>query len=117
MFKLIKSNIREILTILAILAALIGGMILLGNAEIASNGTASTALSIAVSLIGGIMKFVVCLGLAWFGLAVTFPEANKFVVGNCFDNFWQHCTNSQKGLIALAGVAVLALVAALCMAS
>lgn len=117
MFKLILSNWRETVAFLAFLVILILSLLLLGTRDVSESGTLSTIASVAVTYIGGIAKFITVLALAWFGLAVTFPEANRFVVGNGFDIFWTHLTNSQKGIIALTTVAVLAIVAALCMAS
>jgi hypothetical protein len=67
--------------------------------------------------VGGVLKFAMCLALAWFGLAVTFPEANRFIVGEEFDGFWLRTPTHFRGYMSLCAVAVLALVAALCMAA
>ena len=77
----------------------------------------SALLSLAVTLLGGVAKFVFCLALAWAGLAITFPEASRFTFGQCFDVWWTHSTQSQKGYISVTAAAVLSIVAALCMAS
>ena len=117
MFKLIQSNWREAVSFITILVVLIIGLLLLGNRDVAESGTLSTIAGVLVQLLGGFVKFVSCLALAWFGMGITFPEANRFVVGNGFDLFWTHLTSEQKGLVALTAVAILAIVAALCMAS
>lgn len=117
MTKFIKSNWREAVAIFVGIAILFVGILSLGTREVSQDGTLSAALSLAVSLIGGLTKFVVCLALAWAGLAVTFPEAAKFVFEHRFDHFWQHCCDHTKGMISLIAAAVLAIVAALCMAS
>jgi hypothetical protein len=115
--KLLKSNWREAIALVVFVCILLAGILALESREVSESSMASAAVSVAVQLLGGVAKFVVCLALAWVGLAITFPEANKFVVTSAFDNWWLHVVSSSKGYIALAAVAVLALVAALCMAS
>lgn len=115
--KFLKSNWREAVAIFAGIAILLIGILSLGTREVSEDGTLSAALSLTVSLIGGVTKFAVCLALAWSGLMVTFPEANKFIISDVFDRFWECCPTNVKGYIALAAAAVLGIVAALCMAS
>ena len=117
MTKFIKSNWREILAAIIIIPLLLVAILALGSKDVSESGPISAAVSLAVTLIGGVTKFVVCLALAWAGLAVTFPEAGKFVFGQSFDIFWNQSPISLKGLIVLIAAAVLAIVAALCMAS
>lgn len=113
----IRTNWRELLAVLITLAILFGLLLLLGTVQVSESGPLSTIVSLLVTLIGGAARFTVVLALAWFGMAVTFPEANKFIVGQCFDVWWQHLTQSQKGYIAISAVAVLSLTAALCLAA
>ncbi|GAA5117155.1 hypothetical protein JIN84_17830 [Luteolibacter yonseiensis] len=117
MIKLIQSNWREVIAVIVTIALLIIGLISLGNANIAASSAASTAVSVGVSLLGGICHFGVALALAWFALAVTFPEANRFILSIRFDNWWSHLNDDGKARISLITVAVLVLVAALCLAS
>lgn len=113
----IRTNWRELLAVLITLAILFGLLLLLGTVQVSESGPLSTLVSLLVTLIGGAVRFTAVLALAWFGMAVTFPEANRFIVGPCFDSWWQHLTQNQKGYIAVCAVAVLALVAALCVAA
>ena len=115
--KLLKSNWREILALLFVVSVLFFALLLLGSADVSANGPLSTLVSLVTSLIGGVAKFAVALALAWFGLAVTFPEANRFVVGQGFDIWWTHLTNTDKGRVSVIAAGVLSIVAALCMAS
>lgn len=115
--KLLKSNWRELVAIVAFLLALLFGIWSLGTREVAQNSAASAAVSVAVQLLGGVAKFVLCLALAWVGAAITFPEANRFIVSTRFDSWWEHQTNEGKARVSLVAVAVLAIVAALCIAS
>lgn len=117
MIKFLKSNWREAVAVFAGIAILLIGILSLGTREVSEDGTLSAALSLTVSLIGGVTKFAVCLALAWSGLMVTFPEANKFILHDEFDRFWECLHTNQRGIIALSGVGILAIVAALCMAS
>lgn len=116
MLKLLKANLREVISLLVIVAVLLIGLFLLQSRAVSESGETSTAISVLVTILGGTLRFVVCLALAWFGLAVTFPEANRFVVGIQFDGWWQTLPVEHKAIVALVGVAVLAIVAALCMA-
>jgi type IV secretory pathway VirB2 component (pilin) len=115
--KLLKSNWRELVAVVVFVSLLIAGIFALESRAVSEHGQASAAVSVLILLLGGVAKFIVTLALAWIGLAITFPEANRFVVGDCFDVWWKHSTQSQKGYIAVSAVAVLALVAAQCMAS
>ena len=117
MIKLIRSNWREVVALVVTIAILFALLLALGTVEVSESGPLSTLVSLATMLIGGVAKFAVVLALAWFGLAVTLPEANRFIVGQCFDTFWTHGTQHQKGVISLIAVAVLAIVAALCMSA
>lgn len=116
-FPFLKSNWRELVALILGLMLLLVGMLALGTREVSESGSASMGVSLLVTLIGGAVKFSACLALAWGGLLVTFPEANKFIVGDVFDRFWECCPTNVKGYIALAAAAVLGIVAALCMAS
>jgi hypothetical protein len=115
--KTIITNWRELLALVITLAILFGSLLLLGTVEVSESGPLSTLVSLLTTLIGGAARFTCVLALAWFGMAITFPEANKFIVGQCFDSWWLHLTQNQKGYIAVAAVAVLALVAALSLAA
>ncbi len=117
MFKFIQSNWREFVALMLGLILLLVLLLALGTAEVSESGPGSTIVTLLVTLIGGTVKFSACLALAWGGLLVTFPEANKFIVGDIFDRFWDVCPTNVKGYIALAAAAVLGIVAALCMAS
>lgn len=114
--KLWKSNWREIVALIVVNAILFALLLALGTLNVSQSGPLSTLVSLATSLVGGAAKFSMVLALAWFGVAVTFPEASRFIVGDCFDCWWKHATQHQKGNVALCAVAVLAVVAALCMA-
>lgn len=115
--KFLKSNWREAVAIFVGIAILLIGILSLGTREVSENSGASAAVSLVVTLLGGVTKFAVCLALAWGGILVTFPEANKFIVGDVFDRFWECCPTNIKGYIALTATGILAIVAALCMAS
>lgn len=117
MLAFIKSNLREAVAIAITITVLFIGILALGTPEVADSGPISSAVTLAVTLVGGTVKFAACLGLMWLGLLVTLPEAGKFTFSHSFDVFWQHCPIAQKGLICLIGTAVLGIVAALCMAS
>lgn len=115
--KFLKSNWREVIAIIVFVCILLVGILALGSREVSESSGLSAAVSVAVQLLGGVAKFVVCLALAWAGLMVTFPEANKFIVSDIFDRFWDVCPTNVKGYVALVATGVLAIVAALCMAS
>ena len=117
MFKLLKSNLREIILLSILLPLMLTGLSLLGNQSVAQNGHLSELISLAVSLLGGVLRFGMVLLLAWIGLAITFPEAGKTMFGNSFDIFWAHTPLREKSLIALAFTAILIIAAALCMAA
>lgn len=117
MIKFLKSNWREAVAVFAGIAILLIGILSLGTHAVSEDGTLSAALSLTVSLVGGITKFIVCLALAWSGLMVTFPEANKFINADEFDRFWIYLSPTSRGIIALSAAGILAIVAALCMAS
>ena len=115
--KLLKSNWRELVALVAFICILLIGILSLGTRGVSESPAVSAALSVAVQLIGGVAKFAVCLALAWVGLAITFPEANRFILSTRFDGWWEHLVNEGKARVSLVAVAVLALVAALCIAS
>lgn len=117
MFQFIKANWREALAIAIVAPLLLLGLLALGTPEVSGSGPLSSAVSLAVTLIGGTVKFAACLGLTWLGLLVTLPEAGKFTFSHSFDVFWEHCPMMRKGTICLIGAAVLGIIAALCMAS
>ena len=115
--KFLKSNWREAIALVVFVCILLAGILALGTREVSESSGISAAVSLAVALLGGVAKFVVCLALAWFGLAITFPEAARYVFNDEFDGFWQRCPSYVKFYVAISGAAVLAIVAALCMAS
>lgn len=117
MLKFIRSNVREVLALVILLPLMLLGLHLLGGAAVAENGPLSALVSLAVSLLGGVLRFAVVLLLAWAGLSITFPEAGRTIFGSSFDVFWDHCPLREKSLIALAFTAILILAAALCMAA
>ena len=117
MFSFIKSNWREALAIAIVAPLLLIGLLFLGSPEVSGSGPLSSAVSLAVTLIGGAVKFAACLAFAWLGLLVTFPEGAKFTFSHSFDVFWEHCPQARKGIICLIAAGVLSIVAALCMAS
>lgn len=115
--KFLKSNWREVVAIVVFVCILFAGILALGAPEVSESSGLSAAVSLAVTLLGGVAKFVVCLALAWCGLMVTFPEAARYVFDEEFDGFWIRCPGYVKFYVSLAGAGILALVAALCMAS
>lgn len=117
MFKFLKSNLREAIALLLVIPLLWFTINALGLNSVAESGPLSALVSLAVTLISGIVKFAVCLALAWAGLAVTFPEAAKHVFSVEFDAFWGRTPTYVKFYCSLVGAAVLSIVAALCMAS
>lgn len=117
MIKLLRSNLREILALLILVPLMLAGLHALGTADVSQNGPLSTLVSLAVSILGGVLKFAVVLILAWVGLAVTFPEAGKFVHSSAFDTWWNLAPEKYRGYIGLAFTAVLVIAAAICMAS
>ncbi len=117
MYKLLKSNLREVIALVILIPLMLFALALLGTAEVAESGPLSTLVSLGVTLLSGVLKFAVVLALAWFGLAITLPEANKFVVSCAFDDWWSHLNFYTKGYVAIAFTAVLILAAAICMAA
>lgn len=115
--KFLKSNWREAVALVVFVCILLAGILALGTREVSESSGLSAAVSLAVALLGGVAKFAVCLALAWSGLAVTFPEAARYVFDDEFDGFWQRCPGYAKFYVAISAAAVLSLVAALCMAS
>lgn len=113
--KTLQSNWRELVAVAAFIAVLLVGLALLGSPSVASSGPLSNAVSVLVTIIGAVAKFVTALALGWFGLAVTFPEANKFVVGDSFDIWWGTLRLETRAIVALCAAGVLAIVAAICM--
>lgn len=117
MFKLLFDNLRELALALAAVAILVLGLLLLGDAGIARSPAASTAVSVLVSLLGGLVKFAVVLAAGWFGLAVTFPEANRFLQSRSFEAWWVKMSDDEKSKLTLLAVAVLVIAASMCMAA
>lgn len=117
MFKLLRSNLREIIALLLLIPLMLAGLHLLGSAEVSQNGPLSTLVSLAVSVLGGVLKFAVVLILAWVGLAVTFPEAGRFTHSDSFDTWWGLTPAKYRGYVSICFAAVLILAAAICMAS
>jgi uncharacterized membrane protein HdeD (DUF308 family) len=115
--KTILSNWRELLIGVLLFVIVSGLLVAMGDKAVAENPVLSLVVSGLLSLLMGALKFACACTLAWFGLSVTFPEANRFVVGSGFDLFWQARTLSEKGAISLGAAGVLAIVAGLCMAS
>lgn len=115
--KTLLTNWREILLTLILIPLMLFCMALLGSVPVAESSGLGNLVSIVVSLLGGVLKFAVCLALAWVGMAITFPEANRFIVSVEFDGWWARVPGHVRGYVSLGAVAVLALVAALCMAS
>jgi hypothetical protein len=117
MFKLLKSNLREVVALLIIIPIATYVLLLLGSEKISSSGPLSVFVSQAVVILSGVLKFAVVLALAWFGLAVTWPEGNRFIVGASFDDWWKDLNVREKAYITLAITAVLIIAAAICMAA
>lgn len=117
MFKLAKANLREIVSVIVLLALVFGGLLLLQRVDVSQNAALSALVSLFVSILGGVLKFAVALGLAWVGLAVTLPEANLFVLHSSFDRWWGSLEDEQRGRYSLIGAAVLVIAASLCIAS
>jgi hypothetical protein len=115
--KLILSNWRELVALFIITSILLFGLLLLGSVDVSENSALSALVSLLVSLVSGIVKGAWVAAFAWFGLAVTLPEGNQFIVGNRFDGWWNHLTDDGKARVSLIAVAVLAIVGSLCMAS
>lgn len=117
MFKTIVSNLRELLTFVLAFIVLFFLLTALGSEKIANSPALSTLVSVVTTIVGGALNFVTVLGLAWFGLAVTLPEANRFIQSRVFDDFWSQAPAGQKMTASLVAVAVLALVAAICLSA
>lgn len=115
--KTLISNWRELLIGVLLFLLVTGLLLLMGSDSVADNPPLSIALSGLLALFMGVLKFAVACALAWFGLAFTFPEANRFIVSSDFDRYWHDMLPWRKAQIALAAVAVLAIVAGLCMSS
>lgn len=113
MIKNIKSNWRELVAIIIVNAILFALLMGLGTVKVSESGPLSTFVSLAVAALGTAQKFTTVLTLAWFGIAVTFPEAARFILSNRFEMAWEHFTESTKLKTSLIAVAVLAIVAAL----
>jgi ABC-type arginine transport system permease subunit len=117
MFKTITSNLREILTFLLAFVILLLLLSALGSERLASSPVLSTFVSVATTIVGGALNFVTVLGLSWFGLAITLPEANKFIQSTAFDKFWEEASEGRKMAASLIAVAVLAMVSAICLSA
>lgn len=116
MLKYIKSNWREALSLAVFVSLLLFGLLALGSSGVAESSGASAAVSLAVTLLGGATKFACVLALAWLGL-YTLPEVSPFMFSERFDRWWNGRNEDAKGWIGLGTAGVLAIVAALCMAS
>lgn len=116
MLKYIKSNWREALSLAVFVSLLLFGLLALGSSEVAESSGASAAVSLVVTLLGGATKFACVLALAWLGL-YTIPEVAPFMFSGSFDQWWERRSETERGWIGLGSAAVLAIVAALCMAS
>lgn len=117
MIKNLKSNWRELVAFIIVNAILFALLMGLGTVKVSESGPLSTFVSLAVSTLGTAQKFATVITLAWFGLAVTFPESARFLLSNRFENTWEHFTEPAKFKITLIAVAVLAIVGALVAAS
>lgn len=117
MIKNLKSNWRELVALIIVNAILFALLMGLGTVKVSESGPLSTFVSQSTRLVGIASIFVFVLSLAWFGLAITYPEAARFLLSNRFDNAWDHCTDHQKLNTTLIAVAVLAIVAAIVAAS
>ena len=114
MFKTLVSNLRELFAFVLTLLLLLSLLSLLGNARVAEDPSLSTLVSVLTTLVTGAMYFVTAVAFAWFGVAITFPEANRFIQSTTFDKFWDLASEGKKMAASLIAVAVLALVAAIC---
>lgn len=117
MIKFLKSNWREAIALAVIVPLLLVAILALGSKDVSESGPLSATFSLLATLIGGAAKFATALALAWLGLLVTFPEANKFILGDEFDAQWEGQPPKTKLLISLSAAGILAIVAGLCMAS
>lgn len=115
--KTLLSNLREILTFILAFVILLFLLSALGSEKIAANPVLSTFISVATTIVGGALNFVTVLALAWFGLAVTLPEADRFIQSTTFDDFWKSAPDAKKMAASLIAVAVLALVASICLSA
>lgn len=115
MFKLILSNIREIIVIAILFVLMLFGMDLLADKSVAANGPMSELVALGVSVLTGVFKFAACLALAWFGLSITFPEAGRFVHGSDFDDWWHRLDPHRRAFVCLIAAGILCLVAGMCM--
>lgn len=86
----------------------------LGSDAVAENRGLSLLVSGLASLAMGALKFIAVCAAAWFGLSVTFPEANKTIVGDSFDDWWKNQSTDYQVKVALIAVAVLFIAAAIC---
>lgn len=86
----------------------------LGHENVSENRGLSLLVSGVASLAMGALKFVAVCAVAWFGLSVTFPEANKTIVGDAFDDWWKNQDIGFQSKVALIAAAVLFITAAIC---
>lgn len=115
--KTFLSNWREVLIGIVALLIVTALLSLMGSEAVAANPTLNLIVTGVTQIAMGGLKCVSAVGLAWYLIAVTFPEANKFIVGSAFDDWWKSLNSSEQARISLIAVAVLAVVAGLCMAS
>lgn len=115
-WKTFLSSWREVLVGVLVFFFVAFVLASLGNKDIAENPALSLLVSGIASLAMGALKFVAACAAAWFGLSVTFPEANKAITEASFDVWWKTQTTHFQCITSLVAVAVLFIVAALCFA-
>lgn len=121
MKKFLKANHREITFFLSSFGVVFGLICLLQSADVADSAVLSQLVAMVVTFLKGALRFVACLGLGWLGLAITLPEASKFIVGKEFDVWWDGDKETgayglpagRKAIISLAFAAVLIISASL----
>jgi len=126
-FDTLKSNWRELLGILLTLGLLVVLALALGSREVAGGAPPeplpegygegrpylALILTFLLGMVGNMLQFCLCLGMAWFGLRVTLPESAKVIFSRTFDTWWKGGTTQEHIRIGLVAAAVLALVAGL----
>lgn len=115
--KTLLSNWREVLIGVLAFSIVTFLFLLLGSKQVHDNPALDLVVTGLVQLAMGGLRFAMALILVWFGLAVTYPEANRHIVGSAFDDWWKALTTDQQSKISLTAAAVLAIVAGLCMAA
>lgn len=117
MFKNLKSNWRELVALTVIATLLLLGLLVLGLRGVSESGPLSALASLVVTLLSGTVKFCAVLAMAWLATPWTFPKAGKFLLSPRFDSWWKNQTDHGAAIVTLLSVAVLAVIAAICMAS